>query len=137
MSEFFRELCVIEDEYAKRLLKLTKASMDSEGFGVPSDPDSTLKSAWVKVRAYTETTATRHIHFAGELRSKVVEQLQSLETQIKGLTTDQMKQVEDRQRKLKDKQGEVAKLNKTYMSQCDELEKTKEELDGTVRDIFF
>lgn len=51
--DLFKERIQIEEDYAKRLAKLTKSPLDPQGFGLPEKPDeeiSSLKKAWFQVR---------------------------------------------------------------------------------------
>lgn len=127
-NDYFKERALIEEEYGRKLLKLGSHPLDPEGFGVPSDVDATLKSAFVSLLGETRSLGQSHAQLASDIKSLICESMSSLELQIKAMTHEQARVVEEKQRRFRDLRSAAHKQKSTYTSLCKELDTLREEL---------
>lgn len=121
MANFFKKLSIIETDYAKLLLKLSK------GFGqkkLLSNPhlDGTVKEAWVTIFQALEDVANKHEYFSQQLSKELSEGMNGFvkdkEVVRKRLTADGQKLTKDFKTQLES----LAKSKSNYVKLSKEAE---------------
>ncbi|CAG8521302.1 4262_t:CDS:10, partial [Paraglomus occultum] len=109
LKAMFHERAVIEEDYGRRLLKLSKAPLGKDETG-------TLREAFETTRTELETSGNSHIELAQHIRDELEQQLNSFIVQQKERKREQTAIVD---RSLRNKQ-----LQMTY------VQRAKEKYDG-------
>jgi len=132
VTDYLKERAEIEQEYAKKLLKLAKSTNKKSGFGVELGEDelnTTLRASWKQIKESAEKVAAKHKSFADDILTVVEKPLNLSKESDKKRVAEQTTVVEATIKEYSQLRTNVPKLKKAYESKCKEMDANESEIE--------